>query len=55
VHAHLAIHEKERDMWLNCMAEALGKQPYSDDFKVYLLEQLNVPAERIRMVCERRS
>jgi len=54
VHAHLVIYEKERDMWLNCMQEALAKQPYSDDFKVYLLTQLKVPAERIRMACERR-
>jgi len=54
VHAHLVIHEKERDMWLDCMQESLEKQPYSDDFKVYLLEQLKVPAERIRIACERR-
>ncbi len=54
VHAHLVIQEKERDMWLDCMQEALEKQPYSDGFKVYLLTQLKVPAERIRMACERR-
>jgi len=54
VHAHLVIHEKERDMWLDCMQEALEKQVYPDDFKVYLLEQLKVPAERIRIACERR-
>jgi len=54
VHAHLVIHEKERDMWLDCMKEALEKQGCSDDFKVYLLEQLKVPAERIRIACERR-
>ncbi|PCI42918.1 MAG: globin [Proteobacteria bacterium] len=53
VHAHLMIHEKERDMWLNCMQEALEKQAYSDDFKLYLLTQLKVPAERIRIACER--
>jgi len=54
-HAHLNISEVERDMWLNCMQEALLKQPYADDFKAYLLEQLMVPAERIRMACERRD
>jgi len=50
----LVIHENERDMWLDCMQESLEKQPYPDDFKVYLLEQLKVPAERIRIACERR-
>jgi len=54
VHAHLVIHEKERDMWLDCMQEALEKQLYSDDFKLYLLTQLKIPAERIRIACERR-
>ncbi|MDQ6954236.1 MAG: group II truncated hemoglobin [Mariprofundaceae bacterium] len=54
VHAHLVIHEKERDMWLSCLNEALEKQPYADHFKAYLLNQLRVPAERIRIACERR-
>jgi len=54
-HAHLRVTEVERDMWLNCMKEALDKQDYPDHFKTYLLEQLWVPAERIRMVCERSS
>ncbi len=54
VHAHLVIHEKERDMWLDCMKEALEKQAFSNDFKAYLLEQLKIPAERIRIACERR-
>ena len=53
VHSHLVIGEAERDMWLNCMREALDKQDYPNDFKTYLLEQPWVPAERIRMVCEK--
>jgi hemoglobin len=47
VHAHLVIHESERDAWLNCMQEAIALQPYAADFAVYLLTQLRVPAERI--------
>lgn len=54
VHAHLVIHEKEGDMWLDCMKEALEKLNCTDDFKTYLLEQLKIPAERIRIACERR-
>lgn len=47
-HAHLRIGSTERDAWLLCMEQALILQPYTDDFKTYLLEQLAVPAERCR-------
>lgn len=49
-HHHLGIGSKERDDWLFCMEEALKLQPYAEDFKVYLIEQLAVPAERCRTV-----
>ena len=55
VHAHLNIGESERDAWLGCMEQAISRQAYSDEFSVYLLEQLGVPAERVRVVCERRA
>ena len=47
-HAHLDIGLAERDAWLRCMKVALDKQDYAPDFKLYLLEQLSVPAERVR-------
>jgi hemoglobin len=53
-HAHLAIEEPERDAWLSCMREALEDAPYAEDFKAYLLRELAVPAEKIRLVVERR-
>lgn len=53
-HSHLPIRAPERDAWLDCMADAVEHQPYAPGFKVYLLEQLAVPAERIRQVCEAR-
>jgi len=49
-HSHLRIGGTERDAWLMCMEEALKSQPYTDDFKEYLLTQLAVPAERCRTV-----
>lgn len=52
VHAHLPITDIERDLWLNCMGEALTQQPYSDALRRYLMEQLAVPAEHIRRTCE---
>lgn len=52
-HAHFAIGEDERDAWLACMERAIAEQPYADDFKVYLLAQLAVPAERVRRACQR--
>lgn len=52
-HAHLDIGMAERDAWLGCMEKAIAEQDYADSFKQYLLEQLFVPAERIRVACLR--
>ncbi|MBL4580465.1 MAG: group II truncated hemoglobin [Gammaproteobacteria bacterium] len=48
VHMHLTVGESERDAWLLCMQRAAELQPYKPSFKKYLLEQLALPAERIR-------
>lgn len=48
VHAHLAIATDERDQWLTCMSESVAEQAFEDDFKVYLMQQLYVPAEAVR-------
>ena len=55
VHAHLDVTSEERDQWLSCMAEALAAQDYPQDLQDYLLTQLAVPAERIRVVCAQRT
>lgn len=55
VHEHLPVGEAERDAWLLCMEQALAEQPYPEDLKQYLLEQLYVPAERIRVVVAERK
>lgn len=46
-HRHLKVSEDERDAWLLCMKKAIERQNYSSEFKVYLLAQLKVPANRI--------
>lgn len=51
-HKHLSIGFDERDAWIFCMQKAVALQPYEDAFKAYLIEQLKVPAERIRMASE---
>ncbi len=55
VHQHLAIGPEERDAWLECMRLAIDDQPYSPEFSVYLLTQLSVPANRVEVVCQRRT
>lgn len=52
VHAHLPITTKERDQWLTCMRETVAEQDFSEDFKIYLMQQLFVPAEAVRRRCE---
>ena len=46
-HTSWPIGEAERDAWLGCMAQAIERQPYTPEFKEYLLRQLRVPAERV--------
>ena len=53
VHEHLAIATAERDQWLTCMRESVGQQPFAEDFRRYLMEQLFVPAEAVRRRCAR--
>ena len=50
-HRHLSIGAQESDAWLLCMQKAVDEQAYKDCFKVYLMQQLRVPAERIRQAC----
>ncbi len=54
-HQHLPVGEAERDAWLNCMEHALVDRSFPEDLKRYLLEQLFVPAERIRVVVAKRK
>jgi len=52
-HAHLTIGEAERDAWLLCMEKAIALQHYPQDFAIYLLAQLRIPAERIFAVSKK--
>ncbi|MBL1259361.1 MAG: group II truncated hemoglobin [Thiotrichaceae bacterium] len=49
-HKHLSIGVEESKAWLFCMKKTIDKQPYEEPFKIYLIAQLRVPAESIRMV-----
>jgi len=51
-HQSIKVGEAERDAWLQCMRVALDKNDYPPDFKDYLMQQLFLPAERIRQVSE---
>jgi hemoglobin len=48
-HARFAIDEAERDAWLICMARAVDEQPWTDAFKMYFMQAIAVPAERVRV------
>ena len=50
-HAHLRISYPEKTAWLKCMELALQEQDYSSEFRTYLMKQFEIPAERIRLVC----
>jgi|TARA_B110000879_G_scaffold118651_1_gene157597 hemoglobin len=49
-HHHLTVGVEESEAWLLCMHKAIEKQSYEPAFKDYLIEQLRVPADRIRMM-----
>ncbi len=48
VHQRFAIGSTEKDAWMNCMQQAVIEQPWGEDFKRYFMEQLAIPAERVR-------
>lgn len=50
-HKHLPIGNEEMEAWIFCMQKAVAEQPYEESFRIYLIEQLRVPAERIKVVC----
>lgn len=50
-HKHLPIGLDESEAWILCMQKAVAEQHYEESFKQYLIEQLRVPAERIRVAC----
>ena len=52
MHAHLSVDEAARDAWLGIMTEAVAAQTWAEDFKIYIMHQLAVPADRVRVVCE---
>lgn len=52
-HQHLPVNNDERDAWLLCMQKAVEQQPYTVEFKKYLMAQLYIPAERIRVVSQK--
>ncbi|MCW3149026.1 group II truncated hemoglobin [Stutzerimonas stutzeri] len=54
-HTRWTVGDGERDAWLDCMAQAIARQPYSVEFAEYLLRQLRVPAERIRQAQQARG
>ncbi|MCD9460967.1 group II truncated hemoglobin [Marinibactrum halimedae] len=54
-HQHLKVNIQQEQAWLLCMEKAIALQPYKEDFKQYLLEQLRVPAKRIRLTGEEAS
>ncbi len=51
-HQYLEIGTAERDAWLLCMEKAISEQPYEDSFKEYLIEQIRIPAERVRAMSQ---
>jgi len=46
-HAHLEIGELERDAWLACMQEAIDEADVPEDFRLYFMREIRVPAERV--------
>lgn len=49
-HSHLPVNESAKNAWLLCMQKAVDEQPYDAAFKIYLMAQFAIPAERIKQV-----
>lgn len=53
-HAQFAIDETARDAWLLCMSRAVDEQPWAETFKLYFMQAVSVPAERVRVASAKR-
>ena len=53
-HQHLPVEEAERDAWMLCMERALDRMEYPEALKSYMMRELYVPADRIRVVVANR-
>lgn len=51
-HKHIPIGGEESEAWLMCMQKAVDVQHYDEAFKVYLMQQLRIPAQRIQAASE---
>lgn len=51
-HSHLPVDMTGKNSWLLCMETALKELDYPDEFRLYLIQQLSIPAESIRLLCE---
>ncbi|MEH6564253.1 MAG: group II truncated hemoglobin [Halopseudomonas sp.] len=54
-HAQWPVDIHARDAWLGCMQQAIERQPYSVEFKRYLLAQLSIPANRVVQASQARQ
>ena len=52
-HAHLDVTPILVSNWLNCMSEALTELGHDHEFNDYLISQLAIPAERMRIASQR--
>lgn len=48
VHQRFAIGSSEKEAWLNCMQRAVNEQPWEEAFQRYFMQQVAIPAERVR-------
>ena len=46
-HTHLKVGAAERDAWLACMQVAIDAVDVPDDFRIYFMHEIRVPAERV--------
>ena len=53
-HQHLPVEEAERDAWMLCMEGALARMDYASELQSYMMRELYVPADRIRVVVANR-
>jgi truncated hemoglobin YjbI len=50
--AHLDVTPALVSNWLNCMSDALTALDHNQEFIYYLISQLSIPAERIRVASQ---
>lgn len=54
-HRQFPVTEVEANAWHKCMTKAINDQPYTEEFKAYLIKQFRFPVDMVRKASDKHN